>query len=1078
MIYLYPANRIENLALLFDKVIQQPGTRFFGDDVVLVQSKGMQHWLNLVLARERGISMNLHFSLPGHFFWRVLQRILGEADVPEEAPYAREVMAWRLYDLLAGDSITQHPLCAEATQYWQPAADPELYRFQLAMQLADLYEQYLIYRPDWIVQWDVAPPEDWQAVVWRELTQQYPQHPVRLMRKAQQLLDSGEIEHLPEKICLFGINALPPLWLDFLAALGSRQECQVHIFHLNPCVEYWGDLQSTKQQISDQLNRWTGPVDHEEVLNPLLANLGSQGREFVQLLQDKEYIDFPVFEPSHLPQGLNDSQSISALQRVQNDILQLQDATLQPSSCIDESLSFVSAHSALREIQGLHDWLLHQFELDATLTPKDVLVMCPQVEDYAPYVDAVFSRGGSQDGCAAVSLPCSIADRTLKNAEPLVDMFSELLSLPESRFKVTQIVGFLRLPALQRRFGFVQDDLCRIQQWLEKATVHWGIDASHKNAVAGTESLGDSFSWSHGLRRLMLGFAQSDSETVYQHQLLVPDVEGNDGILLGRLAQLVDQLTYYAENLNRPRSAIAWKTYLDDLRDSLFSMTSSDDSGAQILIDAIEDFSEYALTAGLDCDIPLAVLRDFLDARFEQPESGRQFMTGRVTFCSMVPMRSVPFRVIAILGLNDGAFPRQRQPLAFDLMANSPVRPGDRSRRGDDRYMFLEALLSTRDKLYLSYQGRDVKTDRPREPSLVMKELMDYLQRGYGWSFSVDRSDAQLRQLPLQPFSDGNYTGPLRSYDHRWLELGRTIGTRDNRIMLPLPEIQNEPLALESLVRFYENPARAFAQRRLNLFLDRATEVELRDDEPFDSDYLVRYKMQQCWLDAKISGDSPGAVEQRFLLSGSMPDTAIAHDELQDWVEQASLFSDVLLEHGVDDVEQEHAELEIGGIKLTAMLRRSGADLLFYRLADPKGKDDVRLWLHHLFAQCLQPEPVVTRGFFRNQKKSKSLLVEFSDAIESPAVLLERYIDYWRKGLESPQLYLADLAQRQLGGKKFDQSDFDNAWTDSYNNRGYAADPYIRWFWPEMPLWEGALEQQVREIYSPLYAARRQVDLK
>jgi len=1072
LINIYPSNHLENLVILLDKVMQVAPGNLLSEEVILVQSKGMQHWLNLSLAHSRGISMNLKFSLPVQFFWQQMRVILGKDQVPEQSPYAREVLSWRLFDLLAAPQVTESLFCCEPTAYWRKGEGEQdaLKRYQLAVQLADLFEQYLIYRPDWIFDWEKGgEPDQWQAHLWRLLVAQDPLHPLRLLERAQAALAQGSC-NLPQRISLFGINAMPPLWLEFLSKLG--EQTQVHLFHLNPCVEYWGSQQSEKQ-IAKQLDRWALADDEafsDETGNPLLANLGAQGREFLNLLQECTSIEIPVFAaPAELQ--VNNGDVSPLLHRIQSDILQLRDAREEPGSVGDDSLVIASAHSALREVQALHDWLLHQFNEDPELTPKDVLVMCPQVENYAPYVDAVFARGWSEQAETVPPLPCTIADRTLKESEPLVELFSSLLELPDSRFQVSRILAYLRVPAVQLKFDIDDDELEQITYWLTQATVHWARDAEHKAELVGADGLNDHFSWQQGLDRLLLGFAQSDSAMIYQQQLLLPEVEGSQALLLGRLMQLLSLLTCYAGELRQPRSAANWKAFLTGIKEALLSELTEDQTGQQILTQAIDDLSEYTQAAGFTGLIPLVVVRDFLNLHFSQPEPGRQFMAGQVTFCSMMPMRSVPFKVVAILGLNDGEFPRQRQPMGFDLMANDKPRRGDRSRRGDDRYLFLEALISARHKLYLSYQGHDIKTNDRREPSLVLRELMDYLERGYGWSFPHEGGGG-IHNVPLQPFSEDNYQGSQGSFSADWLKLAKRTTARENRVPLPALEENQEPISIEQLVSLFDNPSRAFAQQRLQLYLDTTGSEVPDDSEPFESSHLDRYLLQETLIEAQLTEQDTETILERARLQGHLPDTPSTERELQAWAEQAVLFTDHLQQQGVNRLEYRELEFALGDTTLTSRQPWLDEGLVFWRLASPKGKDDVRLWLNHLLAHCVTGQPVTTRGIFRDAKKDQVREVYF-EPVEDAAAQLSQLIQLWKKGMQQPLLLNASLGQSFGLDQGFDESKFFQAWAGDMMKPGLKDNPYVAWFWPEAPAWS-EVEADISDCYSALYQHRRE----
>ncbi|MHA7879661.1 MAG: exodeoxyribonuclease V subunit gamma [Saccharospirillum sp.] len=1074
MIHTLPGNQLETLIEPLATLLAVPVDNPLEPDVIMVQHQGMQHWLSMKLAEHPGrqISMNLAFPLPVQHFWTLIRTILGPDKVPEQSPWRREVLVWRIDELLASDDLRNDPGFAEPSRYWQNQSPGQqaLRRFQLAEQLADLFEQYLMYRPDWMTDWDQGKTQghdrnaQWQARLWQMLTRDDADHPVALIQQALAHLHAPA-QPLPERLFLFGINNLPPIWLDFIHALADAG-VQFHIFYLNPSDDYWGDVVSEKQAAKLRA-QWVQEATEAplalEIGNPLIANLGQQGQAFVKLLSEHASIESPVFiEP----------EGDTLLNRLQRDLLHLRDGREQP--CIkpdgvsDHSLTIRSAHSALREVQGLHDWLLHQFNQDETLTPKDVLVMCPNVEDYAPFVEAIFARRFDDLAEEVPPLPCSIADRNLKDADPTVAAFLDLLTLPDARFQVTQVLGWLRVPAIQMQFGLSQDDLDPLARWLENATVHWGLDADHKSRFVHTD-VSPYYSWKQGLERLLVGFAWGDRRAIVNNRLLLPEVEGSDAVLLGKLMAFLDTLNQLARDLNTPRSATDWQGFLQDrLRLALFATDAQFEVAHDDLRNAIRDLSQHSRVAGYRHAIPLTVVRHVLQNAVASPAStGRQFLTGQITVCSMVPMRSIPFRVLAILGLNDGEFPRQRPPLGFDLMAQDTPRLGDRSRRGDDRYLFLEALLSARESLYLSYQGRDINTNSERQPSLVLAELMAYLEQASDWR------PEQIDRLPLQPFSPGNYQGTWPSFDAHWLRLGQPLPERNQIARLPEPDWP-EQLSIDDLLRFAEHPARAFARSRLGLFLDVTDRPELSDAEPFSADHLDRYLLQQALIDARLLPDAPPAdqVLQEAQLSGRLPDNPLIAETLQDWQHQADHFADHLGQLGAQQLTLEEAELTLGEMTLSARLPRLGqGDLLFWRLADAKGKDRLRLWLHHLFANCLGE--CTTWGLFRQPKEDQVYSLELAPLPKTNAEReLNAWLATWRRGQCEPLPWHCEIGVTMCQPREkrdYHKGDFDTLWHgDGYYNAGLGADAYLNWFWPEAPEHD-PLYEALTALYEPLF---------
>ncbi|OUS24685.1 exodeoxyribonuclease V subunit gamma [Thalassotalea sp. 42_200_T64] len=1106
---------MEDLLTLFDKVQQTSHLPVLAKEVVLVQNPGMQHWLNMQQANISGISMNAAFVLPAQFLWLQLRLLSGDK-VPEQSPYSREVLAWRIDKLLQSDEVINNIDCQQVSNYWQTAdgKDP-LKRFQLAVQVADLFEQYLIYRPNWIDAWAQGKQVDdfteasqahqrWQAYLWLLLNQQSPYNPKTLIADAKQNI--AQYQHLlPARISIFGINALAPMWIDFLTSLATVID--VHFYHLNPCYEYWGDIKTdkakAKQRYLSQIEKWPEDAICDDSSNPLLANLGQQGREFLTLLHQAPNIEIPLFDQLIVDDSDTDidqdsdtdsktsksADKANVLTHIQKDILTLVDKRQQPLTKIDDSITITSAHSALREVQGLHDYLLHQFNQDPSLTPKDVLVMCPQIEQYAPYIDSVFVRGWEDIGEAIPPLPCSIADRVSKDSEPLVAAFSELLRMPDSRFGVSQILSYLRLLPLQLRFGLNENDIELISDWLDKANIHWGLNAQHKNQMLGNDDNNEQFTWQLGLTRLIRGFAFGDEQQLYQHDLVLPWVEGSNAIILGKLMLLLEQLQRMSVDMASAKSAQQWQACLESFIEKLF-VDSDNDNGLVIIGQAIESFTLYCQQANYDGDIELSVVREYLNQHFSQPDPGRQFMIGQITFCSMLPMRSIPFKVIAVLGLNDGEFPRQKQPLGFDLMAMSQAIPGDRSRRGDDRYLFLEALISARNKLYLSYQGRDIKNNNERQPSIVLRELINYLEYGYGWKFNNEAfgADNQLRQLPLQVFSLANYQlhNRYQSFDQKWLALAKTnadnlVTHADSAEAQMLEEIA-EPqrnIELTQVTRFLQNPAKVFAEQRLKLFF-KAEQQQLQDAEPFSVNHLSKYLLQDEFLTVELEHKTDvneragGRLKQQALLLGNFPDNRNTEEVISNWQATMASFSMAIMKQIAALVDKPQGESVNGQIPVaiegnggeqqfklsqTLTLERGGNHCyqFTYRPARVKAKDIISLYLRHLFANSgASSEQVISIGYFLDEKKQALQVVKFDPLINAKQ-RLTKVLRFYQQGLCQPLLLNCDIGMTMFWQKgKFTENDFRQGqllklWLGDNYSTGLGDDPYLQYFWPQCP---------------------------
>ncbi len=1100
MLTVYPSNKMEDLVHLLKAVQvyrddQKTSSAdslkgVLSPDTILVESKGMQHWLNLELAKIQGVSMNYQFQMPGSFIWELARTLLGN-EVPGQSPYRREILSWRIDALMSDIKFTQNPICSQAYQYW--AGDTEhpdpLKRFQLATRLGDLFEQYMLFRPDWLDQWEQnksiennagidKETEQWQAWLWRLLVLEEPCHPVRLQKKAIEAIADYSGHQLPRQIMIFAINTMAPQTLDLFNALSAQGQCNIHVFYLNPSVEFWGDVQSDKamacQMREQKIKLWLDE-DLSQISNSLLANLGQQGKEFFNLLQEVKGYEISAFDEGTHQDSVS-KQSETVLSLIQQDILILKDPeqTKIPGKD-DQSIVISSSHSELREIQALHDYLLHLFNKNPDWKPQDVVVMCPAIEDYAPYIEAVFRSPWDKDESdKQPRLPCSIADRTLMNAEPLIGTFIDLLQLPDSRFEVSKIMDYLRLPALQVKFGFDNSEMDTIEWWLDEAAIHWAKDAAHKGQLAGLKETTAMFTWQWGLERLLLGFAQSDSQVIYDDRLLLPHVEGQGAMLLGRLMQLLERLQYHASELKKSRTAEDWQSYLIELSEQFFEFQKEEQAVADLIRKVINDLAENTAQAKYSTQIDYVVMRNYLQLHFSLPDTGNHFLTGQITFCSMVPMRSIPFKVVAVLGLNDGQFPRQNTPMSFDLMTQTERRKGDRSRRGDDRYLFLEALISARNNLYLSYQGRDIRKNSERQPSLVLKELMNYLQEFYGWKSPIAQ--------PLHPFSKKCYLGEGASFDPNWERIIYPGNARNNAIELPPLELDNKSIQLEQLIRFFDNPLKVFCHERLKLKFEHYDQA-IEDSEPFSTNGLTDYQIRDEFCQTLLEGHSLEVSRLSHQLSGHLPESPITDSSLDAWEDEARLFSQAILNKG--NTISKTVEVSVGDIHIQAELNwlKEGEELLLWRPTSRKSKDDMRLWLTHLLANMMSVNGVETQGLFFNKKTKKVesvVLTPISEADKARAYL-ENLVNIWKKGLCQPLLIHAELGKALVESQE-DRESIDglsvnskqkSAWNNAIQSNNYKfgldSDNYFNWFYPDTPELTPMIQKKLFDTYQALY---------
>lgn len=909
-------NRQEDLRDLLIEWLARTPLAPLEDEAMLVQSNGIAQWLKLALARPReaggmGISAAVAIQLPGRFLWQAYRAVLGREVVPVNSPFDKSRLGWRLMRLLptlldeADFTPLRHFL---GEQRADPVKPDSIKLFQLAQQVADLFDQYQVYRADWLEDWEHgrdtlrddlrarhAPlPDDqrWQPRLWRALLAdvgeaQRASHRAAVHRTflARAATLTERPAGLPRRLSVIGISSLPQQTLEALTALA--RVCQVLLLVANPCRHYWADIIEDRELLKAAQRRHAGKPglppeprfeDLHQHANPLLAAWGKQGRDYIRLLDGYDAPDSYRARFAALGRDIDlfaEPGTDSLLHQVQQAILDLEPLPADPAQrkpliAGDDSLRFHIAHNAQREVEVLHDNLLAIFEQAARdgqpLTPRDMMVMVPDIATYAPHIQAVFGRLPPND---PRYLPCSIADRPARGAAPLLVALEKLLRLPDSRYAAGDILDLLDTPALRRRFQLDEADLPVLRRWIDGAGIRWGLDGAQKQSLGLPPE--EQNSWRFGLRRMLLGYAVGDGDSL---DGIAPydEVGGLDAALVGPLALLLDQLDQHGKTLAIPTTPAQWGERLRRLLATCFD-AGRDDGDAMLLqglATALENAEQACADAGFADAVPLAVMREHWLAAIDESHLSQRFLGGAVSFATLMPMRAIPFRVVCLLGMNDGAYPRRTTAPDFDLLATpGQARPGDRSRREDDRYLFLEALLAARDTLYVSWVGKSARDNSELPPSVLVGQLRDYLAAG--WKAPLA---ALTTSYPLQAFSpsyfDAASDARVFTYAAEW-QRARQATSMENAAALP-PWQRATPLPLTLLQRFLKSPAKTFYAERLAVHFAGDGEAD-GDHEPFALDPLQNHQLTDRLLQAAIhDGHDPlMPTTQRLHEQGALP---------------------------------------------------------------------------------------------------------------------------------------------------------------------------------------------------------------
>ncbi|WP_083234220.1 exodeoxyribonuclease V subunit gamma [Candidatus Marithrix sp. Canyon 246] len=1051
MLHIHTSNRLEHLSLALAEVIKDPLSNPFAQETVVVQSQGMERWISMELARHLGVWANGSFPFPNLMLWRLFTRF------SETSKFEPEVMLWSLMEILP--KYLSQPEFAEVKSYLD-ADTHNIKQFQLAWRIADIFDQYLIYRPRWIADWeDCAQPVKlrknpqavWQAILWRELVARHGnKHRANLKGHFfESLKHSENVYRLPQRFSVFGIPALPPFHLEVFEKVAHLID--VHIFLLNPCQEYWGDIVSDR----DIAHKSIEEQEHLQKGQTLLASMGKMGRDFIEML-----IDYP----HELHENFEEPSNKTLLRCIQSDILHLRENTKYP---IDNSIQIHVCHSPMRQVEVLHDQLLALFEEDRSLLPKDVVVMMPDIETYAPFIEAVFNTIPDQ----AQKIPFSIADRSLRAESSLVDAFFAILELGQSRFSVTQVLTVLETETVQQRFDFVALDLELIRHWIKQTEIRWGIDKQHKTNMQLPAF--DENTWRAGLKRLLLGYALP-SDSMFEGILPFNDIEGDDALILGKLVAVIDQLFELVQTLKQERSIDEWVKFLMQMLEQFLHITGDNEDQAQYIRNIFSKLLANSKLAQFEQAINFDVIQSYLQYYLTNEAQPIYFMTGGVSFCTLSHNQRIPFKVVCLLGMDDQAYPRPNSRLGFDLIAKYPSK-GDRSRRQNDRYLFLEALLSARDYFYISYIGKSIHDDAMMPPSVLVSELLE----------SIENGEKLVTEHPLQAFSPRYFNksdSKLFSFSTSYCDASKALMQQaqsyEKFITHDLPEPETaacKSITLERFTRFFRHPTEFLLKQRLGISLKNHKNI-LNETEPFEMQGLDHYQLSNILVEKSLAGIDLEEYKIIAKASGQLPHGKIGEHVYNQVTEQIKPFvksvQDALNQ---DKIEAVKLNLKLSHLELTGYLGKLWRyNLIHYRYGELKAKDHIQIWIHHLILNAINHKNLPRNSILIG--KNGRWDYEKIHTKTALKILNELSQSYWQ-GLSEVLHFFPESSFKYAYYIKKEEKNAEKAleeakkqWLGSDFKRGEAKDEYHNLCFGkgEMPLDNKEFENFAMQFFQPL----------
>lgn len=956
-LHIHRAERTDILADGLGELLATPPPDPFAEDLVVVPARGVERWLSQRLSHRLGRGSGSDGVCAGVAFRSPASLIAEITGTREDDPWSPDAMTWPLLEVV--DACVDEPWCrtlATHLGHFSTGEEKELRqgrRYAVTRRLAGLFASYARQRPGLLSDWlegevvDLPVDLDWQPELWRRLVAAMaidPPH-VRQAKTVAQLRSSGC--ELPERLSLFGYTRLPATDIELLDALSVHHE--LHLWLPHPSAQLWTALTGRRGVVPRR-----DDDSHREARHPLLTTLARDLRELERSLPAEPATD------EYLPGAGRPDTLLGWLQSdISANTVAPKGRSLRDG---DHSVQVHSCHGPARQVDVLREVLLGLLADDETLEPRDILVMCPDIETYAPLIAADFGLGEVvPDAHPAHRLRVRLADRSLVQTNPLLGVAAQLLALAGSRVTATEVINIANADAVRARFAFDDDDLQDIAEWVREANIRWGFDQSHRTAY-GVDFVHNT--WRFGLDRVLAGVALSgDSQAWIENTLPLDDVGSDRVDLAGRLAEFCTRLQTVVDSLRGTRPLREW---LASLSAGISLITEVDDADAWQFSQLQREFNEILALAGERATVALRLpdIVQLLKRHLAGRPTRANFRTGTLTVCTMVPMRSVPHRVVCLVGLDDTVFPRIGVIDGDDALARAPMT-GERDIRAEDRQLLLDAICAATEKLVITYTGANEYTGQPRPPAVPLAELLDALH-------ATAEGDVERRVLisqPLQPFDIRNVEpgavvtdkpGEPFTFDTTVLDAARaSLGDRPKQPRFassPLPPPPVDDVSLADLVGFFRDPVKGFFRALDYTF---PAEVDGIDDAmPVAIDALEEWTVGARILDDLMHGLTAERALKAEWCRGTLPPGRLGWRKAREICERAEQLAAEALTQRSEPARAVDVDVDVGsGRRVTGTVSPVFGDRLvavtYSKLA---GKQLLAAWIPLLALAAHDPE--------------------------------------------------------------------------------------------------------------------------
>ncbi len=911
------------------------------------------------------------------------------------------------------------------------------------------FDQYQIYRPKEILN-NLSNMTDftWQKSIWEKLSENKIDRSTGF-DKFLHIKNSNYLSNL-QRISIIGIFSMPPMFVEFFQHLAKF--INVNLYLLSPIdfiqknVIFSGTFHNLKSENNIKIN-------------PIIDSLGNAGNDFFQLLKFANSFFHPTFTKKI---------NLSLLANFQNS---LQKENIESNQLIPEekisSIQIHNCHSKMREVEILKNNILYLIDND-NIKISEITVMMPNIADYSPYIKSIFNKNDISSNHEVQNIPFTITDNSITFSSPIDDIFLQLLQIHKTQFESTFVLDLLEKEVIYKNLKLTEADINLCRKWISETKICWGINGKQRQDEFGLINF-DENSWEKGFNRMFLGFCTKDDEFPKLHYNHLPyeQFEGHNNLILGKLSHFISLLENLYKTFKNPTTIDKWKEILYQLIEDFFHDYDEFQKDLILLREKITQLEKITTLVDITDNVSIEIIHHYFKENLNDEFQTNRYFRGGITFSTIQPLRNIPAKVICLLGMNDNEFPRNEHYNSFNILGKER-RIGDRVKREEDQYLFLETIVSAQKYLLISYIGQNIRTNDVSEPSSSVCELMDYLKTQYGEKI-LNKIYFQHKLQSHNPIYFDNQISKYFSYSSH--DFQSQVKKRLQKFYTdPMTsDIEIEEINIEDLIKTLSNSSQFFTEQILGAKIKNWT-IDVKDAEAFELDNLEKYKINQFIQEQIIKESTPEFIYSILKAKDMLPVSFIGKQEFENlyndmkkYLDQPlNILNNLSAKEFLSSNKSRSIDFEFNNIQFYGNIPSgNNYQILYSRYASFNGKDALRSWIYHIFNSITSNNSITICFTKKNEIK---LFPELN--INDAKVYLANIIELYRQSFKQPLLFFPNSSFEYMKSKnKIYQAK--QKWNGSYKFSGENEDPYYQLYFQEKDLDSIEFIEIAKNLLSP-----------